>query len=130
MVKQRMPPGLMRRLGAGLQESLADRGGNHCVLALWHVGQGVAHPMHAAALPSRAEHPSDREAQTVVGVGDHQLDALEAAFDQAFQKSRPERLGLRGADAKTTISRRPSAVTATAIIAATETMRPPSRTLR
>jgi len=36
-----------------------------------------------------------------MGVGDHQLDALEAALDQAFQESRPERLGLRGANAET-----------------------------
>ena len=37
-----MPPGLMRGLGVGLQEGLADRGGDHGVLALGHVRQGVA----------------------------------------------------------------------------------------
>ena len=39
-----VPPGLMRGRGVGLQESLADRGGDHGVLALGHVRQGVAHP--------------------------------------------------------------------------------------
>jgi hypothetical protein len=33
-----------------------------------------------------------------MGVGDHQLDALEAALDQALQKSRPERFGLGRAE--------------------------------
>jgi hypothetical protein len=46
--------------------------------------QGVAHPMHAAPLPGRTEHAGDRMAQAVVSVGDHQLDALETALDEAF----------------------------------------------
>ena len=65
-----MPPGLMRGLGIGLQESLADRGGDHGVLAFRHMRQGVAHPMHAAPLPGRTEHPGDRVAQAVMSVGD------------------------------------------------------------
>src|SRR5215467_10638836 len=36
-----------------------------------------------------------------MGVRDHQLDALETALDQSLQKARPERLRLRGGDAKT-----------------------------
>jgi hypothetical protein len=67
-------PGLMRGLGIGLQKGLADRGGDHGVLAFGHMGQGVAHPMNAAPLPGRTEHPGDRMAQPVVSVGDHQLD--------------------------------------------------------
>jgi hypothetical protein len=43
-------PGLARGLGVGLQKGLADRRGNHRVLALRHVRQGVAHPMHAGAV--------------------------------------------------------------------------------
>ena len=54
--------------------------------------------MHAAPLPGGAEHAGDRVAQAVIGIGDHQLDALEATLDQALQESRPERLGLRGTD--------------------------------
>ena len=37
-------------------------------------------------------------AQAVVSVGDHQLDALETALDQALQKSRPERFGFGRAE--------------------------------
>ena len=96
-----MPPGLMCHLGIALQESLADRGGDHGVLTFRHVGQGVAHPMNPAALPSGAEHASDRQAQAVMSIRDHQLDTLETALDQALQKGRPGRFGLRGADAET-----------------------------
>ena len=93
-------PGLVRGVGVGLQESLADRGGDHGVLALLHVRQGVAHPMNPASLPGRAEHAGDRQAQPVMGVGDHQLDAAQPALDQALDEARPERLGFRRADAE------------------------------
>ena len=96
-----MTPGLMCRLVIGLQEGLADRGGDHGVLTFGHMCQGVAHPMNAASLPGRTKYASDRVAQTVMSVGDHQIDALETALDQALEKARPEGLGFRGADAKT-----------------------------
>ena len=35
-----------------------------------------------------------------MGIRDHQLDALEAAFDQPFQERRPERLGFGGTKAQ------------------------------
>ncbi len=41
-----MSPGLMRRRGIGLQKGLVDRGGNHRVLPLGHMRQGIAHPVH------------------------------------------------------------------------------------
>jgi hypothetical protein len=40
-------------------------------------------------------------AQAVISIGDHQLDALETALDQALEESRPERLSLRGTNAET-----------------------------
>ena len=43
-------PGLVRRVGVGLQEGLADRRGDHGVLALLHMRQGVAHPMNPGAV--------------------------------------------------------------------------------
>src|SRR6516225_4740815 len=95
-----MPPGLTCGLGIGLQAGLADCGGDHGVLALRHVRQSVAHPMNSASLPSRTEHAADRVAQTLVGVRNHQLDALETTLDQALEESRPKRLGLRGTDAE------------------------------
>jgi hypothetical protein len=54
--------------------------------------------MHAAALPARAEHPADRGFEPLMGIRDDQLDPVQAASGQAFEKGRPERLGLRGAD--------------------------------
>ena len=95
-----MPPGLMRRGGIGLQKGLADRGGDHRVLSLGHVRQGVSHPMNPTPLPGGAKHAGDGEAQALMGIRDHQLDALEAALDQALEEGRPERLGLRGTDAE------------------------------
>src|SRR5262245_33181177 len=96
-----MAPGLVRGISIGLQKSLADRSRDHGVLALGDMRQSVAHPMHPTALPAGAEHARDGMAQPAMGVRDHQLDALEAALDQSLQKARPERLRLRGADAKT-----------------------------
>ena len=101
-----MPPGLMRHRGIALQESLADRGGDHGVLSFRHVGQGVAHPMNPAALPSGAEHASDRQAQAVMSIRDHQLDTLRPRLTKPFRKAdqpfdRLRRFGLRGADAET-----------------------------
>src|SRR4029077_3117312 len=49
-------------------------------------------------LPCRAEHTGDRVAQAVVSVGNHQLDTLETALDQAFEESRPERFGFGRAE--------------------------------
>src|SRR5512144_699519 len=123
-VQQRRP----RRRVVGLLERLAQRGGNHGVLTLRHIGERIAGPVHAAALPGGAEDADDRRLEPLVGVGDHQLDAGEAAPLQALQEVRPEHLGLPGR--YPTISRRPSILTATAIIAATETIRPAARTFR
>jgi hypothetical protein len=78
--------------------SLTDRGGDHGVLALGHVRQGVAHPMNSAPLPCRTEHPGDGVAQAIVSVGNHQLDALETTLDQALEESRPERFGFGRAE--------------------------------
>lgn len=45
------PECLARRFLVGLEEYLAQRGGDHAGLGLGHVGERVAHPMDAAALP-------------------------------------------------------------------------------
>jgi hypothetical protein len=45
-----LAPGLLRRLPIGLQEGLAQGGSDHGVLGLGHVGERVAHPMHAGAV--------------------------------------------------------------------------------
>ena len=51
-----------------------------------------------AALPGRAEDLRERGLQSGVGVADGQLDADQAARDQAAQNVAPERLGLSLAD--------------------------------
>ena len=43
-----------------LDERLAHRRRHHALLGLRHIGQRVAHPMHATALPGGVEHPPDR----------------------------------------------------------------------
>jgi hypothetical protein len=63
----------------------------------------------------------------LVGVGDHQLDAAQAAAGELAQEGGPEGLGL-GRISMPRISRRPSPLTPTATITATETMRPCWRT--
>jgi len=60
--------GLARGRTVGLDERLAQGCRDHALLALWHVGQGVAHPMHAAALPGCARDPPDRRLQALVRV--------------------------------------------------------------
>ncbi len=63
-------------------------------------------------------------------VGDDKLDPAQAAPGEAFEECRPERLGLAGTDVQAdAISRLPSVFAPMAIMAATETMHPPSRCL-
>src|SRR3546814_19064574 len=53
----------------GLQEDLADRGGDDSVLALGHIGQGIAHEVHPAALPGGAHDAGDRALEALVSIG-------------------------------------------------------------
>jgi hypothetical protein len=71
--------------------------GRYCTLK--NKGRIVQQP-HSAPLPGRTQDAGYGEAQTVVSIGDHQLDALEAALDKTLQESRPERFGFRRADAE------------------------------
>ena len=45
--------------------------------------------MHATALPDRAEDAGDRLLETLVGIGDDQLHALEATADQGLEEAGP-----------------------------------------
>ena len=56
--------------------------------------------MPAAALPGGAEDAGDGVAQAVVGIGDDELDALQAASHQALEEARPKRLSLAGPNAE------------------------------
>jgi site-specific DNA recombinase len=81
-----LAPGLARRILVGLEESLAQGGGDHGVLALGHVGQGIPHPVDAATLPSGTQYPRDRLLQALVGIGDDQLHALQPAPDKGLEE--------------------------------------------
>ena len=60
--------------------------------------EAVAQEVDGAALPGAAEDLRDRGLQAGVRVGDGQLDADQAALDQASEEVGPERLGLGLAD--------------------------------
>ncbi len=79
-------PGLLGGRGIGLQKGLTDRGGDHGVLALRHVRQGVAHPMNSAPLPCRTEHPGNRMAQAVVWAN-MDLTAHDDSTDDAARQA-------------------------------------------
>ena len=61
-------------------------------------------------------------------VGDDQLDAAQAAPGQAAQEVRQKVSASEAPTAMPRTSRRPSPLTPTAMVTATETMRPASRT--
>jgi hypothetical protein len=81
-----------------LLEGLAQPGGDHRLLGARHVGERVPGPMHAASLPRRAEHASDRGLEPFVGIRDDEPHAGEPALDQVTQEVGPEDLRLRRAD--------------------------------
>jgi hypothetical protein len=82
-----------------LGEHGADVGRDHVGLGLGDLGQHVAQEVHPAALPGRAlQHGGDRGLEPGVGVGDDQLDAVQAAGAQVAQELGPERFGLAVAD--------------------------------
>jgi len=115
----------------GLIEGLADRGSNDGVLAARDVGQGVAHPVDAAALPGGLEDAIDGRAQAAVGIRDDRPGAVEPADLEAAQKIHPRAVSASdGPSPRPMISRRPSVFADTAIMAATPTIRPPWRSLR
>ena len=57
----------------GLQEGLTQRSCRHALLGFGDIGQGIAHPMHAAALPGSAKHLADPRFEPFMSVGDDSL---------------------------------------------------------
>jgi hypothetical protein len=70
------------------------------------------------------QHVGDGGLDALVGVGDHELDGAKPAAGELAQELGPERLGLRRPNIQPKTSRRPSPLTPTAMITATDTMRP------
>ena len=85
-------------VGMILSKRGGDEGRDDALAVAAGVGEGVAHEMHPAALPSRAEHPGDRRLDALVGIRDHQLDPGQAAPLEPTQELDPEGLGLGGAE--------------------------------
>ena len=113
-----------------LDERLAQCRRHHALLGLRYIRQRIPHPMNATALPRGTEHPTDRRLQPLMRVRDHQLHARRPRRARLFRKPDQNVSASDGPMCSPTISRLPSVFTAIAIIAATETIRPPSRCFR
>ena len=85
-------------VGIVLGKRGCDEGGDDAPALLAGMGQQVAHEVDAAPLSSCAEDPGCGGLQALVVVGDHQLDAAQAAAGEAAQEPGPEGLGLGRAD--------------------------------
>jgi hypothetical protein len=79
-------------------EDRADQRAEQPVLIAAGVPEAVSEEVHRAALPRRAQHLGDRVLQPLVGIGDDQLHADQAAGHQRAHEVGPERFGLGGAD--------------------------------
>jgi hypothetical protein len=118
-------------LGGILGEGGGDEGRDHPAPALAGMGQDIPLKMHPAALPGRAQDLADRRLDAFVRIRDHQLHAAQSAPGQLARGNSVQ----IGSASDVPISRprtslRPSVFTPTAIMTATEPMRPPRRTLR
>jgi hypothetical protein len=92
--------------------------------------QSVPHEVNPAALPGGAEHLGDSGLDALMGIGDDELHAAQASAASLRRNS--VQIG-SASDVPTSIprtSRRPSLLTPTAMMTATETMRPPRLTFR
>ena len=85
-------------VGAVLSEGGGHEGGDDPPAALAGMGERVAHGVDPAALPGGVHQLGDGGLDALVGVGDDELDAAQAAPSELAQELGPEGLGLRGAD--------------------------------
>jgi hypothetical protein len=92
------------------------------------MGERVAHEVDAAALPGGAEHARDGGLDAFAGVGDDELDAAQAAAASLRRNAVQKVSASDGPMSMPSTSRRPSVLTPTATMTATETMRPFWRT--
>jgi len=87
-------------LGVILREGRGDEGGDAAPSDIAGAGEDVAHEVDAAALPGGVQHLGDGGLDAFRGIGNHQLDATQAAAGELAQERGPERFGLGGADIK------------------------------
>ena len=94
-------------------------------------GEGVPLEVHPAALPSRVQDTRGGGLDALVCVADDELHAAQTAPDELAEDVRPEGFpASEGPMDMPSTSRRPSVLTPTAMVSATETIRPPCRTFR
>jgi hypothetical protein len=97
------------------------------------MGQGVPDGVNPAALPSGVDHLADGRLDSLLRIGDDQFDAAQGAACQLAEELRPDRAQprrFRPPCPAPRTSRRSFELTPTAMMTATETMRPPRRTFR
>src|ERR1700758_2033061 len=62
------------------------------------MSQGIAHEVHATALPCRSKHLGNCCLESFMGIRDDQLDTTQAAACERAEELGPERLGFAVAD--------------------------------
>lgn len=123
-----LAPGLAGMGAVGLIESLTDRGGDDGVLAAGDVREGVPDPVNAATLPVASK---TRAMAALRPVWASLMTSLTPPRPRARRELRNSVQNVSASDGpmpRPMISRRPSVLAATAIMAAT--IRPTCRTLR
>jgi hypothetical protein len=131
------------RFSVVLRKGGGDEGGDHAPAALACMGKRIAHEVNAAALPAGGQHLRHRCLDALMSIRVHQLDALQPAPPQLAKDSAQNVSASEGPTSKDSaqnvlaseepmsmpsISRRPSLLTPTAMMAATDTRRPFWRT--
>jgi hypothetical protein len=92
------------------------------------MSQRIAHEVHAAPLPGGVEDLADGGLDALMGVGDNQLDAAQSAAASLRRNAVQNVSASEGPMSMPRTSRRPSLLTPTPTITATETIRPFWRT--
>ena len=110
-------------LGAVLSESGGDESRDDPPAALAGMSERIAHDVDAAALPGRAHQLRDGGLDALVGLGDDELDAPEAAASEFARGNSVQKASAsEGPMSMPSTSRWPPALTPTATITATETI--------
>jgi len=120
-------------LGAGhfsvfLSEGGGDERGNDTPAVLAGMGQNIAHEVYAATLPGGVQDFGNRRFEPLMGIRDHQLAPRRPRRASERRNSVQKVSASEAPIAMPSTSRRPSLLTATATMTATETMRPVART--
>lgn len=114
----------------GLGKGRGDEGGDHAAAVLAGMGERIVLEVDAAALPGRGQDPSGGSLDALMRIADHKLHAAEATADEVTQELGPEGLRLGGTNRHAQNLAPAVGIDATASVTATDTIRPPWRTLR